>query len=161
MRYIKLKNDELINYTIEQLLLDYPDAVIYKKSKMPNERLLRKYGVYPLTTTTPPDITDDSTVEEGIPEYVNKQWRQTWVIRKLTQEEIDEKVAKSKNTYIENKELENTDAPFIASKETQEQRYEICKECDQFTSLKTCNQCGCIMPLKVKLFSAVCPIGKW
>jgi hypothetical protein len=128
---------------------------------MPNERRLRKYSVYPLITTAPPVVTEDSTVEEGIPEYVDKEWKQTWVIRKLTKEEIDAKVAESENIYVENEKLENTSETFIASKETQEQRYEICKGCDHFTALKTCKECGCIMPLKVKLFSAVCPVGKW
>ena len=161
MRYIKIENSKPINYSIKQLFEEHPNAVIYKKSKMPNERRLRKYSVYPLITTAPPVVTEDSTVEEGIPEYVDKEWKQTWVIRKLTKEEIDAKVAESENIYVENEKLENTSETFIASKETQEQRYEICKGCDHFTALKTCKECGCIMPLKVKLFSAVCPVGKW
>lgn len=45
---------------------------------------------------------------------------------------------------------------------TAENRYSTCKECPEFLSLtKQCKQCGCVMPAKVKLLNAECPIGKW
>lgn len=50
---------------------------------------------------------------------------------------------------------------LIASKHVQETRYDICKKCDRLTMIKTCKECGCIMPLKVKIPSASCPLGKW
>ena len=41
-------------------------------------------------------------------------------------------------------------------------RYSICEECPELISLtKQCKQCGCVMPAKVKLLNAECPIGKW
>jgi hypothetical protein len=41
-------------------------------------------------------------------------------------------------------------------------RYDICIICPELTSLtKQCKQCLCIMPLKVKLKNAKCPLGKW
>ena len=41
-------------------------------------------------------------------------------------------------------------------------RYDTCKSCDRFNKyLKTCKECGCFMPLKVKLKNAYCPINKW
>lgn len=41
-------------------------------------------------------------------------------------------------------------------------RYEMCLECPHFIDkTKQCRECGCIMPLKVKLRDAVCPVGKW
>ncbi len=40
-------------------------------------------------------------------------------------------------------------------------RYEICKQCDELSSLKFCNKCGCFMPLKVRIESVSCPVQKW
>lgn len=40
-------------------------------------------------------------------------------------------------------------------------RKEICKSCENFTSLNTCAKCGCIMPLKWKFEEVKCPIDKW
>lgn len=49
-----------------------------------------------------------------------------------------------------------------ASEEKSTSRYEICKVCPQLIQLtKQCKQCGCVMPAKVKLENAVCPLGKW
>jgi hypothetical protein len=41
-------------------------------------------------------------------------------------------------------------------------RMDICLECDRLIQItKQCRECGCMMPLKVKLTNAKCPIGKW
>lgn len=49
-----------------------------------------------------------------------------------------------------------------ANIETTEKRYTTCLECPELIQLtKQCKKCGCFMPLKTKLTSAVCPIGKW
>jgi hypothetical protein len=41
-------------------------------------------------------------------------------------------------------------------------RYLTCLSCPELIqSTKQCKECGCIMPIKVKLREAVCPIGKW
>lgn len=43
-----------------------------------------------------------------------------------------------------------------------EKRYSICSECPELISAtKQCKQCGCFMPLKVKLEAAKCPLNKW
>lgn len=43
-----------------------------------------------------------------------------------------------------------------------ENRLKICKACPELIKLTSqCKKCGCVMPLKVKLAEAVCPIGKW
>ena len=52
-------------------------------------------------------------------------------------------------------EKENEDIPLA------KQRYDICKECAHFSSLKFCGQCGCFMPLKVRIESVSCPLKKW
>ena len=41
-------------------------------------------------------------------------------------------------------------------------RFEICKLCPRLIqATKQCKECGCFMNMKVKLKTAVCPIGKW
>lgn len=43
-----------------------------------------------------------------------------------------------------------------------EERISLCQECDKYVQLtKQCKECWCIMPLKVKLAAASCPLGKW
>lgn len=37
----------------------------------------------------------------------------------------------------------------------------ICEQCPHLLITKQCSQCGCVMPLKVKLPYAECPLGKW
>jgi hypothetical protein len=45
---------------------------------------------------------------------------------------------------------------------TSEERMEICRACEWFRpSISQCKKCRCIMPLKVKLKAAKCPIRKW
>ncbi len=57
----------------------------------------------------------------------------------------------------------NIPIPFMTLVEdnVRDERYTICKECDQFTIVKTCNQCGCVMPVKVVWADSECPLGKW
>jgi hypothetical protein len=43
-----------------------------------------------------------------------------------------------------------------------QERYSMCKVCPQFNStVKMCTNCGCIMPMKVKLRHAECPELNW
>jgi hypothetical protein len=49
-----------------------------------------------------------------------------------------------------------------ANQELQNKRITICKSCDKLISkVNVCKECGCIMPLKVTLDNATCPLGKW
>jgi hypothetical protein len=41
------------------------------------------------------------------------------------------------------------------------ERMDICKKCEKLSAIKTCKVCKCIMPIKVRLRHAECPIGKW
>lgn len=170
-RYIKIVNNKPVNYSIDQLLEENPDAVIYKNSELPNEDLLKAYDVYPLITTPKPD---KDVVQEGEPILINGEWNQTWISRDYTEEEkskfnmdeIDdptlafgfpekEIVEPEKHPFLVNKDL-------FVDKPTQDERYEICKNCDKFINLtKQCKECGCFMPLKTKLKFTSCPLQKW
>jgi len=49
-----------------------------------------------------------------------------------------------------------------ALEETAKSRYDICLDCDRLVSFtKQCKECGCVMPAKVKLELATCPLEKW
>jgi hypothetical protein len=49
-----------------------------------------------------------------------------------------------------------------AHKEVAAHRLDTCRQCPSYRSLiKVCNECGCVMPVKVHLAQAWCPIGKW
>lgn len=162
MRHIKVENNTPTDYSIEQLFIDHPTATIYKNTQMPNEQLLAAYNVYPLITEAQPQLNEDETAEESTPEFRQGEWHQTWKTRKLSEEEIQE-IVKSRESFLDlsNVNITEETISFLATKELQEQRYEICKNCDAFTALKTCKECGCIMPLKIKIASAACPLDKW
>lgn len=49
----------------------------------------------------------------------------------------------------------------LVEKHIAEERYNTCKTCINFTSLKFCALCNCYMPFKTKLKYKQCPAGKW
>jgi hypothetical protein len=50
----------------------------------------------------------------------------------------------------------------MVDEEVEEQRYNICLECNEFRELtKQCKICTCFMPMKVKFEKTVCPKGHW
>ena len=157
MKYIKLKNSQPMYYSIEQLGIDYPDANIYSNSSIPDNYLLEQYNVYPLVTTNPPILEETHVAAEGPPNFHDGEWYQTWYARELSSEEIDE-IIDARTPIPADPEIA---LEFFASEETITQRYETCKSCPSYSMLKICAECKCIMPLKVKIKSAVCPIGKW
>lgn len=159
MRYIKVENDKPTDYSIDQLIIDHPDAVIYNKSPLPDEELLKVYNVYPLITTPQPKHADDEVAEESLPEFKDGEWNQSWTVRKLSPKEIESIISATPVSSVESEG--DSSNPIFADKETVDNRYEICQTCPSFTILKTCKECGCIMPLKVRLKSSECPLGKW
>jgi hypothetical protein len=149
LKYIKLENNIPTDYTLEQLFQDYPDAVIYKDSQMPDEQLLLNYNVYPLITTDRPNGDVDT---EGVPILVGHEWHQTWISRSFTAEELLQK----------QQELQEQTSQWFSDSEVSAARYTICQSCDNFSSLTTlCKECNCFMLVKTKLQAAVCPINKW
>lgn len=157
MRYIKLENNNPVNYSIEQFTTDYPNAKIYSNSEMPDTLLLAQYNVYHLVTTNPPILEETQTAEEGTPDFHDGEWYQTWTARDLTEEEIDEMITLRTPIPAD----PETALRFFASEEIIAQRSELCNNCPSYNRLKICSECGCIMPLKVKIKATVCPIGKW
>jgi len=49
-----------------------------------------------------------------------------------------------------------------APSKIQQERLSICESCPFYRKkINQCKKCGCIMPQKVKLADASCPIDKW
>lgn len=48
-----------------------------------------------------------------------------------------------------------------ATKEEAIHRADICDKCPFKTMMKTCSECGCFLPAKVKYEKSTCPQGKW
>jgi hypothetical protein len=161
MKYVKLENNNNypLDYTIEQLFIDYPDAVIYKDSEMPSKQLLENYNVYPLITTTPPLPDDGYKAVEGIPELIEGEWHQTWRSVQLSEEEIKDII--SNYNGIPTEIVANVDSWVFVNEETKNARQAICNSCPSLNRLQMCRECGCIIPLKIKLKSSTCPIGNW
>ena len=40
-------------------------------------------------------------------------------------------------------------------------RMNICNTCEKLTSIKFCSSCGCFMPVKSRIKTTSCPLGKW
>ena len=70
--------------------------------------------------------------------------------------EYKAKLGESRPWHVVNKNIPKIDD------ELSKARYDICLSCDKFINLtKQCRECGCIMPVKVKLQNAQCPLEKW
>jgi hypothetical protein len=162
MQYVKVKNGTPYKYTIDQLFIDYPNADIYKGSEMPNSELLMIYKVFPLVTTSVPDLQDNEMFEEAPPKFINGEWYQQWDVKKLSEDEVNSIVAgNSVNYTINDRPCIRVDKLFLADKQLQENRLNICFTCPSLSLLKTCKECNCIVPFKVKFKASKCPLEKW
>jgi hypothetical protein len=65
------------------------------------------------------------------------------------------------NKHYTDEELLQREEAQIEKISFAKKRYAICVECDKITKIRTCKECGCFMPFKVRLTGAECPIGKW
>lgn len=55
-----------------------------------------------------------------------------------------------------------TEIEFLLDKENRsQQRMSICQACPELKALNRCQQCGCFMSIKTRIYSATCPLGKW
>lgn len=50
---------------------------------------------------------------------------------------------------------------MFIEKEKAQQRFNVCKQCPNMSSLYFCKSCGCYMKFKVKLQTSQCPENKW
>lgn len=65
------------------------------------------------------------------------------------------------DTIIETDD-KNLEQDFYLNKQSRsEERLSICHQCPEIRNLDICNQCGCFMQIKTRIFFATCPLGKW
>jgi hypothetical protein len=65
-------------------------------------------------------------------------------------------------TIEESIEIVESEEEFLLNKQSRsEQRMEVCKQCPELRALNNCRQCGCFMNIKTRIYSAICPLGKW
>lgn len=51
---------------------------------------------------------------------------------------------------------------IIATADVAQSRMDTCRGCDRYmSSFMRCKECGCIMPLKVRMKDSECPLQKW
>lgn len=95
--YIKVTNGviEKASYSIGQLRKDNPNVSF---AKVPNNKSLAEWGVFPVKPTQPPDVDHTKNVIEKLPVNINNEWVQTWEVVNATEEEINERV----NSWAEN-----------------------------------------------------------
>jgi hypothetical protein len=56
----------------------------------------------------------------------------------------------------------STEVPLTTKQEVARHRIQICGKCPELRpKVHQCKQCGCIMPLKVRMMGQRCPLGKW
>lgn len=92
MSYVKANNGQVQHYpySVSQLRAENPNVSFPAN---PSDALLADYGVYPVTLVEAPQINQmTQSVSEGQPVYTAGQWRQTWVVRDATAQEIDDRV---------------------------------------------------------------------
>jgi hypothetical protein len=52
--------------------------------------------------------------------------------------------------------------PAVAPRAVVKERMTVCEECDRYREdSRTCELCGCYMPLKTTMANMKCPIDKW
>lgn len=75
--YIKVKNGVIDKYpySINELMADNKNTSF--PTEMPNERLA-EWDVYPVISTTQPDITEDKELAEDAPMFNGEKWLQVW-----------------------------------------------------------------------------------
>jgi hypothetical protein len=58
---------------------------------------------------------------------------------------------------------QQSELDFLTNKEKYSQeRLDICKQCPNLVGpLNNCKICACFMNVKVRIYSASCPIGNW
>ena len=62
----------------------------------------------------------------------------------------------------ETTESAETEVDFLLNKEQRsQQRMAICQNCPELKTLNRCQQCGCFMSIKTRIYSSTCPLGKW
>lgn len=86
--YIKVDNEQvqIYPYVIGRLKLEHPTTSFPDTL---SDELLAEYHIYKIKYIEQPNITYKQNIIEGIPEFIDGAWTQTWIVTDKEQEEID------------------------------------------------------------------------
>lgn len=79
MLYAKINNGAVVEYPYQIGKVRQENPGTSFPSEM-SDSLLAEYGVFPVALVPPPATTIYERVAEGVPELVNGEWQQQWVI---------------------------------------------------------------------------------
>lgn len=91
MSYVKTINGQVQQYpySISQLRKDNPGISF---PQVPSNELLAQYEVFPVATVPAPSFNQTTqSVSEGSPAQSNGAWRQTWIVRSASSQELAER----------------------------------------------------------------------
>jgi hypothetical protein len=57
--------------------------------------------------------------------------------------------------------VQNIKNKVVVNDDEHQKRLDICRSCENYTTLHMCKECHCYMPLKTKFSVFECPIKKW
>lgn len=92
-RYVKTDGGTTViqyPYSVTDLRIEQRKKVSFPRDIPPGQ--LRQFNVFEVTEVSQPGVTDDQIVEEGAPELVLGEWRQTWNIRAKTGQEKSDQI---------------------------------------------------------------------
>lgn len=82
--WVKVSEGAAQRITITDLRLAEPD---WSFAEAPSAKSLAEFDIYPLAAVEPPEAGFGQRIEEGAPELVGGQWRQTWTVITISPEE--------------------------------------------------------------------------
>jgi hypothetical protein len=96
--YIRIINDIIEQYSIEQLIKDNPQTSF---PTVMSDRVLEEYNVYPLIESPKPLYDYTKNIKEGRPNFHEGSWIQTWEVTDASAEEISERTTTKTNVMRE------------------------------------------------------------
>jgi hypothetical protein len=83
--YIKVKNNQIDFYSLEQLRKDNPQVSFPLN---PSKEILNEFDVFECVETPVPNLTYKDTLTEAMPELIDGVWHRKWIVGQKSTEEI-------------------------------------------------------------------------
>jgi hypothetical protein len=102
--YALIKNGlvEKYPYSLGMLRQNNPDTSFPQE---PSDELLASWGVYTVVGTNKPSVDHTKNVAEGVPELVDGQWMQVWLVTDASASEVEQRTS-DQAEYVRNKRNE-------------------------------------------------------
>lgn len=79
MNYVKTNNGTVVRYPYEKNSIRSENPKVSFPSEIPDS-ILADYGVFPVTSTSPPSVSIYQSVKESTPVLEGGAWKQSWVV---------------------------------------------------------------------------------